>query len=624
MSTVFDRWNSISLRTKITGVTVLVLTFGLLVAGLGTMLLFKPVLISLFDQQLESIAAQPDSINAILPGQADTSTGPVLGQGTTASYYVVLYGADGVPMAENWSSVSDEKKPAVPSTLSLEEGAACANQGPGWLPSRDGTGSFRSVCAVVQLTGTTPTYGTAIIAISTAPLDNTLTSYLSIFFSFGVIVVIIGAFLTRALVTTTFRPLREVERTAAEIADGDFSQRLGGATPNTEVGRLNRSLNTMLNRIDRAFKDRARTIEQMRRFVGDASHELRTPLVSVRGYAELYRMGALQSPDEIAQAMERIEKEAVRMGLLVEDLLELARLDETKPLNLAVVDLVPLAHDAALDANAGNPDRTVSVTLALPPLPPPPPGLSTAGEEGQGSQGQGAQGQGSQAHSDEEQASTGTRQVAARNGRVPSAARGQGTAKSPNPAKNPNSAKNQSATGPIGFAGSALARLRRRQRRSDPDLETAPLELSEIPEPPTVRALVMAEENKLRQVLANLIANAVRYTPQGSPIEIGVAVEPDREAAVLSVIDHGEGIPPQIREKIFQRFWRADTSRTRETGGSGLGLAIVASIVDAHRGTVDVVETPGGGATFRVSLPLVRSPHAPQPDEPAVDEQDAG
>ena len=117
----------------------------------------------------------------------------------------------------------------------------------------------------------------------------------------------------------------------------------------------------MLNRIDRAFRDRARTIEQMRRFVGDASHELRTPLVSVRGYAELYRMGALQSPDEVAQAMDRIEKEAIRMGGLVEDLLALARLDEAKPLELAEVDLVPLARDAALDAMAANPGRTVTV-----------------------------------------------------------------------------------------------------------------------------------------------------------------------------------------------------------------------------------------------------------------------
>ena len=163
--------------------------------------------------------------------------------------------------------------------------------------------------------------------------------------------VILGGALTRLLVTSTFAPLRDTEATAARFATGDFSQRIAGATPNTEVGRLNRSLNAMLNRIDQAFADRARTIEQMRRFVGDASHELRTPLVSVRGYAELYRMGALPNDEDVAQAMDRIEKEAVRMGGLVEDLLALARLDEAKPLELDEVDLVPLAqrHRAGCD-----------------------------------------------------------------------------------------------------------------------------------------------------------------------------------------------------------------------------------------------------------------------------------
>jgi two-component system OmpR family sensor kinase len=170
----------------------------------------------------------------------------------------------------------------------------------------------------------------------------------------------------------------------------------------------------------------------------------------------------------------------------------------------------------------------------------------------------------------------------------------------------PANGQERGATGPIGFTASALARLRRRPaRRVEIALaETMPLQLEDIPEPHTVPALVLGEENKLRQVLGNLIGNAVRYTPDGSPIEIRVAVDVRARQASLEVVDHGEGIPPQIRDKIFERFWRADTSRARETGGSGLGLAIVTSIVAAHRGAVDVVETPGGGATFRVLLPL--------------------
>jgi Osmosensitive K+ channel histidine kinase len=585
---VLDRWNAISLRTKITGVTVLVLTFGLLVSGFGTMLLFKPVLLNLFDQQVRAVASNPNSINSLLPKPGASTSSPIAGTGGAASYFAALYDSNGNLTIRNWSQVPSGQRPAIPKTVSLQAGNACSNEPPEWVKSVDGTGSFRMVCSVVQLADKNgrafvPTrYGTVIIAISTTALDNAMAQYLSIFFGFGIIVVIIGAILTRMLVSTTFAPLREVERTAAAIADGDFSQRLGGATPNTEVGRLNRSLNTMLNRIDGAFKDRARTIDQMRRFVGDASHELRTPLVSVRGYAELYRMGALRAPEEVAQAMERIEKEAIRMGLLVEDLLELARLDETKPLDLAPVDLEPLANDAALDATAANPDRTITVVASLPPLSLPRPGPSVTGEPLDELLEEPAEvWQGATANVKKQQT-----------GPVPGL----------------------NATGPIAFAGATLARLRgRRPRRADAvTLETMPLPLSEIPTPLTMRPVVLAEENKLRQVLNNLIGNAVRYTPSDSPLEIGVGIDLDRQTAHLDVIDHGDGIPPQIREKIFQRFWRADTSRTRETGGSGLGLAIVSSIVAAHNGTVDVFETPGGGATFRVSLPLADSAAAPQ------------
>ena len=118
-------------------------------------------------------------------------------------------------------------------------------------------------------------------------------------------------------------------------------------------------------------------------------------------------------------------------------------------------------------------------------------------------------------------------------------------------------------------------------------------------------AVVLAEENKIRQVVTNLMGNAMRFTADDSPIELAIEVDAWRRVAMLDVVDHGEGIPPQIREKIFQRFWRADSSRTRETGGSGLGLAIVSGIIASHKGTVEVFETPGGGATFRITLPLL-------------------
>ena len=175
------------------------------------------------------------------------------------------------------------------------------------------------------------------------------------------------------------------------------------------------------------------------------------------------------------------------------------------------------------------------------------------------------------------------------------------------------------STGAISFAGATLARLRglraRAVRAGEPvDDEQSGDASGHGPQAP---AVVLGEENKLRQVITNLMGNAMRFTEHDSPIELAVQSDPGRGVATIDIVDHGEGIPPQIREKIFQRFWRADSSRTRETGGSGLGLAIVSSIVSAHNGHVDVVETPGGGATFRVALPLAGSAAAPQPVVPS-------
>jgi Signal transduction histidine kinase len=200
-------------------------------------------------------------------------------------------------------------------------------------------------------------------------------------------------------------------------------------------------------------------------------------------------MGALSTEEDVRQAMERIEKEADRMTTLVTDLLELARLDEAKPLDLAPISLAEIARDQASDASAIDPDRAITWSLR-------------------------------------------------------------------------------------------------------PDLTDQDVRIT-------------ADGDKLRQVITNLLQNARRFSPPGSPIEVEVDWHKETDRGVSRVIDHGEGIPPQIRDKIFQRFWRADTSRARETGGSGLGLAIVAGIVKRHGGAVAVNDTPGGGATFEVSLPAV-------------------
>jgi two-component system OmpR family sensor kinase len=566
--TLSRRWSSISLRSKITGVTVLMLTLGLLVSGIGTMAMLKQYVVTQVDTQLQvDTQTALSGYSSSVFSQGDT-------EGVASDYFVALYDQDGALITRTWQERDHAELPVVGMPLDLKRVTQLDGQIQTlWNAAHDTEFHAIMVPVVISPTGT---YGTLVMAVSLRPTENTMATYLTIFLGFGAGVVLIGAMLTRVLVTTTFVPLREAEQTAAAIADGDFSQRLGGATPNTEVGRLNRSLNIMLSRIDRAFKDRARTIDQMRRFVGDASHELRTPLVSVRGYAELYRMGALQTPDDVAQAMERIEKEAIRMGGLVEDLLELARLDETKPLSLTPVDLVPLARDAALDAMASSPGRQVSVLAPLP--------VETLdGDLDQDANLDGDSGE-IAVFDASESVATG----------VITRSPGTGT-----------------PTGAIAFAGATLARLRtRKPRRGTAALPEA--DTTELPDEPHLPPIVMAEENKIRQVITNLMGNAMRFTTPDSPIELEITVDSRTQRASIAVVDHGEGIPPQIRENIFQRFWRADSSRARETGGSGLGLAIVAAIVASHNGTVDVVDTPGGGATFRVSLPLAGTPSAPQ------------
>ena len=484
-------WESTSLRTKITGVTVIVITLGLFGIGVGTMATVQQYLLDEVDRKIDEVAA---GLSPSLT-TSDFASFDTTGQtGSRSSYFLAAISDDGEVLASNLEPDNSGYQPDVSGITQ----SFILNNAPNFtVQSLDGNTEWRLHAyslRIIQEANMTREDATLIIGVDLEESKQTVGRFATIFLLFGLAAVLFSAILTRFLVTTTFRPLREVEMTAARFAGGDFSQRLGGATPNTEVGRLTRSLNTMLSRIDRAFADRADTIEQMRRFIGDASHELRTPLVSVRGYAELYRMGALTKKADVAQAMERIEKEAERMTTLVTDLLELARLDEAKPLELGPVNLVGLAHDQTMDAQAIAPGRTV-----------------TLWHEG--------------------------------------------------------------------------------------ELVHDPTAIPPI--------ILSAEENKIRQVLANLLQNALRFSPDNTPIEVIVQRETNPARGVVSVVDHGEGIPLQLRDKIFQRLFRADTSRARETGGSGLGLAIVDTIVKRHKGTIRVEETPGGGATFRLSLPLV-------------------
>ena len=543
-----------------TSVTVILLAVGLIAAGFGTAYFLRNTLIANVETQVDALArtdvAAPLLDLYVEDGQLKTA--PVENAAAT-EYLVAIYGpTDGALLGTGGGRGGPE--PAFPESISLDVAQSKELQ-PFSLFSADGEYEFRATIAVQELPGAGLLY-TQLVALPLASTYQVVAQYIGIYSLLAVIILVASAFLTRWLVTLTFRSLGQVESTAMAISAGDFSQRLTDIEPmTTEVGRLKSAINAMLGRVDAALSQRDSSVRQMRRFIGDASHELRTPLVTVRGYAELYRMGAIAGDEDVSQAMDRIEKEAMRMGVLVEDLLALARLDERRDVVIGPVDLRPIARDAALDVRATSPQRSVTVidtTIADEPEPAPvPEPVPDAAETGR------------------------------RRGGPPT-----------------------STVARVG--GGALSLLRRRPRPVSAADASATGEMPPVmpvaqsPVAASTAPIVLGDENRIRQVVANLLGNARRFTADDSPIDLRLGVDAAAGMGWIEVADHGEGIPEQIREKIFQRFWRADTSRARETGGTGLGLSIVASIVEALHGAVSVDETPGGGATFRVSFPLAQ------------------
>jgi two-component system OmpR family sensor kinase len=326
--------------------------------------------------------------------------------------------------------------------------------------------------------------GTEIAAVSLHDTDATLGRLVLVEGLVGAGVLVALVVLGWLMIRFGLRPLERIQRTASEIAHGDFSRRIAPVDERTEVGRLALSLNEMLAQIERAFDARTISEERLRQFLADASHELRTPLSAIRGYAELQRLGALEEPGETERAMERIEAEASRMGELVEDLLTLAHLDELPAPKSAPVDLGELAERALEEARALAPDTTLK--------------LRCEGDDG--------------------------------------------------------------------------------------------------------AYTVSGDAEGLHRVLSNLLRNAIVHTPPATPVEVRLARAPDRIS--LEVRDHGPGLPVGAEQHAFERFWRAQGGRRRGPGGSGLGLAIVKAIVEAHHGQVHAERAPGGGALFRVTLPV--------------------
>jgi two-component system OmpR family sensor kinase len=206
--------------------------------------------------------------------------------------------------------------------------------------------------------------GSVIVAQSLSEFDKTTHQIGVVFLIIGGLVLLFIAFASRQVIKLSMRPLEKIEATAEKIAAGDLSARLENFEPNTEVGRLSTSLNTMLSRIEESFSARTKSEEKLRRFVADASHELRTPLTSIRGFAELHRQGAVPDGEKTRELIARIEKESMRMGYLVEDLLMLARMDQSRELVIADVDLSNLVKEAVSSALAAGPEHPISLDIA--------------------------------------------------------------------------------------------------------------------------------------------------------------------------------------------------------------------------------------------------------------------
>ncbi|MDQ1121465.1 histidine kinase dimerization/phospho-acceptor domain-containing protein [Microbacterium trichothecenolyticum] len=339
--------------------TVALLAIGLFTAGIGTMVFLRTTLVNNLDEQLAQQAASSIANSVFTTNTSDGQV--VFSQVENAPQIgsmVVVYGPDGERKAV-YNGTSSRTLPQLPATFTLEQTYLQIDRRIELEDPETGQ-HFLARVGVVQPQGNPGVY-TQMVIQPLAPTDRIVAAYVGIYAFVALLILIASALLTRWLVTLTFRNLRQVETTAMDIAAGDFSQRLTDIVPDTEVGRLKTAINAMLARIDGALGQRDATVRQMRRFIGDASHELRTPLVTMRGYAELYRMGAIRSDEDVAQSMERIEKEAIRMGALVEDLLALARLDERRDVTITSLDLRPIARDAAMDLRVTSPQREVTV-----------------------------------------------------------------------------------------------------------------------------------------------------------------------------------------------------------------------------------------------------------------------
>ena len=345
-------WSRISLRAKLTSLSVGLIGMLLAVSSAGTIALLGTYLQQSTDTLLNTTANELRTQDP-LKLEAMVSSGQLALPSLPSDYYIAILDADGNQFLGLISSTGGGR--AIPNFSNLTLETVRATQG---IPfdidvessRRMGT-EWRMIAVPLQLAR-----GSVVIALPTNSNRQILAEYAVIGGRFGIFLVVLSGFSIWLTITSALRPLKEVERTAEAVQAGKFSSRLLSKHGKTEIGRLNNALNSMLDSIEGAVTGRDKTLEQMRRFVSDASHELRTPLVTVRGYAELYRMGAITKKQDVAEAMQRIESEAVRMTGLVESLLTLTRMDESGNLDLVETDLANLADLVIKDASVANQD----------------------------------------------------------------------------------------------------------------------------------------------------------------------------------------------------------------------------------------------------------------------------
>jgi two-component system OmpR family sensor kinase len=354
-----------SLRNRLT-VGVLVLSaIGFIGAGVGSQALLRNYLIHQVDEQLLSVvggtATRLDQAGIAQDEKDDPATAtttraatPLNRVPTTISVTVLdpfgnLVGGIGGDLNSN--QITEYVKGLLPGQVAAFGSKPFTLDAPG--------ADFRVATTVLP-----SSLGSVIVAQSLSEFDKTTHQIGVVFLLIGGLVLLFIAFASRQVIKLSMRPLEKIEATAEKIAAGDLSARLENFEPNTEVGRLSTSLNTMLSRIEESFSARTKSEEKLRRFVADASHELRTPLTSIRGFAELHRQGAVPDGEKTRELIARIEKESMRMGYLVEDLLMLARMDQSRELVIADVDLSNLVKEAVSSALAAGPEHPISLDIA--------------------------------------------------------------------------------------------------------------------------------------------------------------------------------------------------------------------------------------------------------------------